>query len=155
MSDRNDSLTRESRICLAMMRLGTRMASQFDAWFAEQGITQAQFRVLLAVWQLVGRDGSVTPSALADHLFIERPTVTVLIARLTERNLLERVARETDRRSYGLRLTPAGGEMLRATGPRATERGGYTLAPFTDDEQETLLVLLSRLEVHLRTGDFS
>lgn len=155
MSDREEAVTRESQICLALMRLGTRMASQFDTWFVEQGITQAQFRVLLAVWQLAGRDGNVTPSVLAEYLLIERPTATVLIARLVERGLLLRVDSETDRRSHGLRLTEAGGAMLQATGPLATQRGEYTLSPFDDAEQETLLALLSRLESHLRTGDFS
>ncbi|MBC8134338.1 MAG: winged helix-turn-helix transcriptional regulator [Fibrella sp.] len=152
MSDSDRVLTRQSRICLGLMRLGTRMASQFDAWFAEHEITQAQFRVLLAVWQLADKPDHVTPSALADYLFIERPTATILIAKLVERSLLARVPDETDRRSHRLRLTPSGGNLLSIMGPIATAKGGNTLAPFTDGEQETFLALLARLEAHLRSG---
>lgn len=152
MSDNNRELTRQSQICLGLMRLGTRMASQFDTWFAEHEITQAQFRVLLAVWQLGGQPEHVTPSALADHLFIERPTATALIAKLVERGLLTRVPDPTDRRSHTLRLTPSGGNLLSVTGPIATAKGANTLAPFSDAKQETFLALLARLEAHLRSG---
>lgn len=152
MSAPNEPLTRQSQICLALMRLGTRMASQFDTWFAEQEITQAQFRVLLGIWQIAGREGMVTPSVLADHLFIERPTVTILVAKLVDRGYLLRVPDSGDRRSHGLRLTESGGKLLQVMGPIATRKGANTLAPFDDAEQETLLALLSRLETHLRGG---
>ncbi|MBC7805919.1 MAG: MarR family transcriptional regulator, partial [Akkermansiaceae bacterium] len=123
MSDTKRELARQSQICLGLMRLGTRMASQFDTWFAEHETTQAQFRVLLAVWQLSDSPEPVTPSALADYLFIERPTATALIAKLVERGLLARVPDATDRRSHGLRLTPSGGNLLSVTGPIATAKG--------------------------------
>lgn len=151
MSD-ND-LTRASLVCLSLMRLGTRMAAQFDNWFAEYGITQAQFRVLLTVWQMTGRAGSVTPSVLAERLFIERPTATVLIGKLVERGLLMRVADTADRRSYGLRVTEAGGTLLRTVGPLATETAERTLTVFDKSEQEQLQSLLLRLETHLRQAD--
>jgi DNA-binding MarR family transcriptional regulator len=142
--------TQASVVCLALMRLGTRMAAQFDNWFADAGITQAQFRMLLAIWQRAGREGSITPSALAEHLFIERPTATVLIARLVERGLVVRVPSQEDRRSYGLRLTEAGGLLLQTIGPVATEKAEKTLADFTADEQALLRSMLGRLESYLR-----
>ena len=40
-----------------LMRIGTRMATGFDQHFAELGITQAQFRILLAVWEQGGAAG--------------------------------------------------------------------------------------------------
>ena len=60
-----------SEVCTALMRIGTRMAAGFDQHFSRVGITQAQFRTLLAIHQEGGREG-ITPSALADHLLIER-----------------------------------------------------------------------------------
>src|SRR4028118_1594151 len=92
-----------SRICTALMRLGTRMATAFDQHFAAEGITQAQFRTLLAVWELGGEEG-VAPSVLAEKLFLERATVTVLTTRLVERGWLERAAGE-NRRTFRLVLT--------------------------------------------------
>lgn len=148
----SNHLTESSRLCLSLMRVGTRMASGFDTRFALHGITQAQFRVLLGVWQIGGRDGSVTPSVLADALFIERPTVTALVAKLVERDLLVRVPDAADRRSHGLRLTAAGGELLQTTGAVATRLGADTLAPFSDADKAIFASLLTRLESHLRGG---
>ncbi|HET9480124.1 MAG TPA: MarR family transcriptional regulator, partial [Candidatus Polarisedimenticolia bacterium] len=94
-----------SWLCTALMRIGTRMAAGFDQRFAGSGVTQAQFRLLLAVRQEGGPEG-VAPSALADHLLIERASVTFLANCLVERGLLERRPGE-NRRSHRLRLTAA------------------------------------------------
>ena len=78
-----------SWVCTALMRIGTRMATGFDQHFAELGITQAQFRILLAVWELGGTDG-IAPSVLANHLLIERGTISILTNRMIERGWLVR-----------------------------------------------------------------
>ena len=66
------------------------MATVFDQKFARFGLTQAQFRVLLAICE-AGRDG-IAPSTLAAQLLIERATVSVLTTRLVERGWLARTA---------------------------------------------------------------
>jgi DNA-binding MarR family transcriptional regulator len=95
-----------SWICTALMRIGTRMATGFDQHFATLGITQAQFRILLAVWEEGGEEG-IAPSALADYLLIERGTVSVLTDRLVRGGWLFRKQGES-RRTYRLMLTDAG-----------------------------------------------
>lgn len=142
-------LSVKSEVCLALMRVGTRMVTGFDQRFAEHGITQAQFRVLLAVHFAGGNEG-IAPSVLADHLLVERATISLLETRLVKHGLLQRLPDPLTRRSHRLRLTAAGGRMLQELGERATDLGRETLAVFDSDEEAVLLDLLTRLEQQLR-----
>ncbi len=131
-----------SRVCLALMRVGTRMAVGFDQNFAHFGITQAQFRLLIAVWNCGGREGA-TPSTLADYLFLERATVSVMINKLLGEGLLAKLPGE-NRRSYKLTLTERSGTLLRQMAPEATSLADATLEGFSVTE-------LRQLEAHLKT----
>lgn len=136
------------RICLALMRIGTRLASGFDAGFASHGLTQGQFRLLIAVANCEGSTGA-TPSALADYLFVERATVSVLIKRPLAKRLLAR-KRGTDARSYRVSLTPAGWEALKAIKPHATASADAALAGIGVRELEALERQLNTVEASLR-----
>lgn len=139
---------RASRVCLALMRVGTRMAVGFDQRFTHFGITQAQFRLLLAVWHCQGELGA-TPSALADYLFLERATVSVMINRLLGEGLLSKLPGE-NRRSYRLGLTEKSGALLRQMGPEAQALADKTLEAFTPAELHQLERHLKALEALLR-----
>ncbi len=136
-----------SMICTAMMRVGTRMATMFDQHFAELGITQAQFRTLLAVAE-AGNDG-IAPSALADQLLLERATVTVLTSRLVDRAFLQRLPGD-NRRTFRLALTEAGREQLEQVIPRAVQLADATLAEHTDDQLATIWNSLQAIEARVR-----
>lgn len=138
------------RICLALMRVGTRLASGFDAGFGSHGLTQGQFRLLIAVANCEGSTGA-TPSALADYLFVERATVSVLIKRPLAKRLLVR-RRGTDARSYRVSITPAGWEALKAIKPHATASAATALAGIPTRELEALEKQLAGVEASLRAA---
>jgi len=136
-----------SHLCTALMRIGTRMASIFDQKFSRFGLTQAQFRVLLAVRE--AEEGGIAPSALADQLLIERATISVLTTRLVERDWLVRRPGE-NRRTFLLILTEAGKARLQEALPHAVALADETLAGFRREDLHTTLALLEQLEAHLR-----
>jgi DNA-binding MarR family transcriptional regulator len=140
-----------SSVCTAMMRLGTRMATEFDKHFARFGLTQAQFRTLLTIWEEGGEEG-IPPSTLAERLLIERATVSVLTNRMVERGWLARQAGE-NRRTFLLVLTEAGKARLQEALPHAIALADETLAGFRRDELRGALALLEQLEAHLREGE--
>lgn len=142
----DDLLT--SRLCTALMRIGTKMATGFDQHFAALGLTQAQFRFLLAVWEEGGEEG-IAPSALASHLLIERATVSVLGNALVERGLIERRPGE-NRRSHRLALTAQGGSLLERAVPRAVSLADYTLANIETAQLLALREHLGLIEARLR-----
>lgn len=141
--------TPQAWICTAMMRIGTRMATGFDQNFAGLGITQAQFRLLLAVWSEGGNEG-IAPSTLADHLLIERGTVSVLSSRMVKQGWLKRKAGE-NRRSHRLVITEAGGQALEKSAPLALALAETTLAGFSLQQLETMRASLELIESKLRS----
>jgi DNA-binding MarR family transcriptional regulator len=144
----NDINYLSSWICTALMRLGTRMATEFDQQFARSGITQAQFRILLAIWEL-GGSGGIAPSRLADHLLLERGTVSVLTNRMVERGWISRQPGQ-NRRTYQLTLTEAGTQVLQEVVPRAVGLANHTLSGISLDELLQMQASLQRVETRLR-----
>ena len=144
--DSDELLT--SWICTALMRIGTRMATGFDQRFAEPGITQAQFRILLAVWEQGGAEG-IAPSALASHLLIERGTISILTSRMVEQGWLERQPGE-NRRTFRLTLTPTGRQLLDKVIPLAIELADHTLSGISPTQLRQMRSNLDLIEAGLR-----
>ena len=144
----NEAELLNARICTALMRLGTRMAVGFDQHFSSFGVTQAQFRLLLAVWEQGGEEG-IAPSLLADHLLIERASVSVLAQGLVERGLLERRPGQ-NRRTHQLALTQTGGERLQQLIPRTVRFADQTLADLDATHLKRLRADLDQIEAKLR-----
>lgn len=126
------------------------MAAVFDQHFDALGITQAQFRLMLAVAEEGGEAG-IAPSALADHLLIERATVSVLTQRMVERGLLERRPGE-NRRTFRLALTVTGRAQLLAIIPHAVALAEETLNGISPARLHDLRLMLDTVELHLRGG---
>ncbi|MBX3045391.1 MAG: winged helix-turn-helix transcriptional regulator [Anaerolineales bacterium] len=138
-----------SEVCMALMRIGTRMATGFDQHFAQAGLTQAQFRLLLAAWSEGGAEGA-SPSHLADYLLIERATVSVLSQNLVKRGWLSRHP-GSDRRSYKLAVTAAGGRVLQNAVPTALALAEQTLEGLTPKQLQSVLQTLQLIEGRMRT----
>lgn len=68
-----------------------------------------EFSLLL----LLQANEQVTPKQLAQALALSAPNLTILLDRLQERALIERVRSDTDRRSQNVLLTPAGSDLTR------------------------------------------
>lgn len=136
-----------SLVCTALTRIGTRMATGFDQYFSALGVTQAQFRILLAVCER-GAEG-VAPSTLADTLLIERATVSALTARMVESGWLERRP-GPNRRTFRLTPTPEGQRLLDAAVPRAIALADLTLAELSREQLEGLHAQLGAIEARLR-----
>src|SRR5688572_10372328 len=137
-----------SWICTALMRIGTRMATGFDQHFADLGITQAQFRILLAVWKQGGAEG-IAPSLLAQHLLIERGTISILTNRMVEQGWLARKPGE-NRRTYRLTLTSTGRQLLDKVIPLAVELADHTLSGISPAQLHQMRTNLELIEFRLR-----
>jgi DNA-binding MarR family transcriptional regulator len=82
--------------------------------------------------------GALTPRELADTERVRPPTMTKIVARLEERELVQRTPHPTDRRQVILSATPAGRDML-AQFERAREEWlARRVAELTADEREVL-----------------
>ena len=124
------------------------MATGFDQYFTELGITQAQFRILLAVWEQGGKEG-VAPSVLAEYLLIERGTISILTNRMVEKGWLARQPGE-NRRTYDLILTSTGKQLLEQVIPRAVDLANHTLSSISFDQLHQMRESLELIETRLR-----
>ncbi|WP_232846268.1 MarR family winged helix-turn-helix transcriptional regulator [Amphritea pacifica] len=77
------------------------------------GLTIPQVMVLRAIKQL----GDVTVKRISDDVSLSQATVTTIMNRLEERQLVERIRSETDRRIVNARLTASGNQVLETVPP--------------------------------------
>jgi DNA-binding MarR family transcriptional regulator len=86
----------------------------------------------------IERHGPVTPSELADHERVQRPTATRVIARLEELGLVDRAPDPGDRRSSLISASVAGRTLLRRQRSRKNQYLARRLAALDADEVATL-----------------
>ncbi len=67
---------------------------------------------------LIGAEGPWTPTALAARMEMPLSTVLFRVARLESRGDVERAPNPDDRRSFLVKLTPAGTRLLKRARPR-------------------------------------
>ena len=86
----------------------------------------------------IERHGPVTPSELADHERVQRPTATRVIARLEDDGLVERAADPADRRSCLITASAEGRTLLRRQRSRKNQFLARRLATLEPDDVATL-----------------
>jgi DNA-binding MarR family transcriptional regulator len=101
----------------------------------------------------IDRHGPLTPSELAGHERVQRPTATRLLTRLTELGLVERAADPADRRSALISTSAAGRALLRRLRTRKNQYLAQHLAALEPDELATLDRAAGILERMLDLGD--
>jgi DNA-binding MarR family transcriptional regulator len=113
------------------------------------GVTVPQFNALVQL----ERYGELNPSQIADLLFSDRPTTTVIINNLERRGWVERGRDPSNRKYVWIRITDSGRDKLK-TLRQAEERQGGGFEPlscFTKEELSQLEAMLNKLIVHFRS----
>ncbi|MER6124661.1 MarR family transcriptional regulator [Streptomyces sp. NPDC001795] len=98
-----------------------------------------------AVLSLLGRNGDMRMSKLAELLAVDMSVTSRHVAHVAERGWIERSPDPADKRSRILRLTPAGRAQLDELSRRTTELLADRLSDWSDDEVGQLIRLMTRL----------
>ena len=112
-----------------------------DTHMEPHGITAAQFKVLIIMAQF----GVDTPAELCRHLSLDSGSMTRMLDRLEQKDLLSRKRSELDRRQVQLVLTQDGqrlADMLPHIGAKALNQLAGVLEP---GELETLERILKKM----------
>lgn len=99
-------MARRSEVPTATISIAA-VARMFEVTLESVGLTIQKFRVLAYLDQ-----APATPSELAYRLTVQAPTVTRLVAGLTERGYVSREVDGSDRRRSVLRVTKAGRRVI-------------------------------------------
>ncbi|WP_233270569.1 MarR family winged helix-turn-helix transcriptional regulator [Chachezhania sediminis] len=104
-----------------------------------------KIRSFSALSLIVGRPG-ITLTELAEVLQVERSNLVLIMDELEQRDLIARVRDPKDRRRYSLHATIRGRRLLEKASAATSAEEGRLTANLTDDELDTLLKLLRKLE---------
>lgn len=128
-------------IYIKLLRAADSIASHALASVQELGLTVTQFGVLEALWHL----GPLTLSELANKHLKSANNLTVVVDNLEKMNLARRERSTTDRRVIYVHLTEDGEALIRQAFPPHVEAVVQLVSILTEEEQDTLSVLLRRL----------
>jgi len=107
---------------------------------ADHDLSLTQLRVLAIL-----RDRRVRMSALADHLGLDKSTLSGLVDRAEKRGLVTRVPSPDDRRAVDVTLSREGDDLAGALTARIAQRLAPATARLTAAERHRLQALLQRL----------
>ena len=93
---------------------------------------------LISALATIDRHGPLTPSELAAHERVQRPTATRVLARLENAGLVDRSPDPADRRSALISASAAGRTLLRRQRSRKNQYLARRLATLDPDEVATL-----------------
>ena len=107
---------------------------------AEHDLSLTQLRVLAIL-----RGRQLRMSTLAEHLGLERSTLSGLVDRAERRGLLTRTRSETDGRSVLVALTPAGARLAARGGDQVRAQLAGAVGGLSGSERRRMQSLLERL----------
>ena len=137
---RSSPKTEQDGLVDALARAGFATMAVLTRLSAEHDLSLTQLRVLAIL-----RDRRVRMSTLADHLGLERSTLSGLVDRAERRNLLQRAPNRTDGRAVDVLLTAEGARLARRLGAEVQRSLAPMTGSLTPSEQRRLRTLLERL----------
>ncbi|MYM69718.1 MarR family transcriptional regulator [Pseudoduganella sp. FT55W] len=112
------------------------------------GLTHAQFDIIATL----GNTPGMSYKELGDKTLITKGTLTGVIERLEQKGLVERQRNDCDKRSFFVKLTPAGEQTFCTVFPEVISQSGKAFANYTEDDFEQLEKTLSALKTVIMAG---
>lgn len=92
--------------------------------------------------------GDVTQRQLREHMNLQQSSLSELVKKMEEQGLIQRSPCPSDRRQILIGLTDAGHDLLAKSEAADLQKNITYLQVLTEDEQQTLLDLLTKLDTH-------
>lgn len=118
-----------------------RACALYKEQFEGYDLTPQQYGLMRFLWE---EDG-ITQVELSNRSHVDRTTIGGLVDRLENSGLLQRLPHPEDRRAYRIVLTAKGKMLATELTPLGEELHRKILEPLTNDEVETLTVILQKL----------
>lgn len=127
---------------ISVSRLARRLRAERVAGLPGPQLSDTQ----LAALAVLERHGSMTPGELADHEKVQPPSMTRVVAALTDWGLVTRAPHPSDRRQVVLTVTSAGRDLVRQARRRRDAWLTQRLSELTPAERATLRAAAPILE---------
>lgn len=110
-------------------------------WARRSGLTHAQFDIIATL----GNTPGMSYKELGQRTLITKGTLTGVIERLEEKGLVVRERSGDDKRSFFVRLNPAGDAVFAEAFPQVTRQCATLFADYTEADYAALEAPLRRL----------
>lgn len=137
------------QVMLALRRVIRAIDLHSRALSMRWGLTGPQ----LVLLKLLNRSGSLSVGELARAASLSQATVTGILDRLTQRELVARHRSQADRRRVEVCLTDGGRELLAQTPPLLQENFRTAFERLENWEQNLILSSLQRVVAMMEAGD--
>jgi len=104
MNEKYGALKLDHQLCFPLYTASRLVIQRYQPMLKELDITYPQYLVLMVLWE----KDEVNLSTIAEKLQLQSNTLTPLLKRLQQRELLERKRSETDERNIVITLTEKG-----------------------------------------------
>jgi DNA-binding MarR family transcriptional regulator len=102
----------DNQLCFALDVAARMVVRAYRPALAKLGLTHSQYLVLLVLWEWQRkREPKPTVKALGERLALDSGTLTPLLKRMVERDLITRTRSTDDEREVFVRLTPEGAAL--------------------------------------------
>ena len=151
MGDQVDADELGYRALRSIRRIVRRVSSHSRTMAKESGLTVPQLLCLRAIRDADAEE--VTVAAISDAVHLSRSTVSVVVEKLVQADLVNRDRSTRDRRRVHLTLTSLGHERLADTPRPLQDRFLARLAALGPPEQERLLAALEQVVSMMDAAD--
>ena len=105
----DNPLALEEQVCFALAVASRSVIASYRTVLEPLSLTHPQYLAMLALWQ----HGTLSVKALGELLHLEPATISPLVKRLEQSDLVTRTRSSSDERSIDVVLTPAGRALRR------------------------------------------
>ncbi|MEX0305646.1 MAG: homoprotocatechuate degradation operon regulator HpaR [Leisingera sp.] len=127
---------------IALLRARERVMGPIRALLSGADLTEQQWRVL----RVVQEDGPIDPTQIADKACLLLPSLTRILQKLEEKQLISRERDTEDRRRQVVRIAPTGEQIIADNIDASLELMNRTRAKMGAERYEALLDLLNELD---------
>ncbi|QBD76738.1 MarR family transcriptional regulator [Ktedonosporobacter rubrisoli] len=125
---------------LLVIKLAHSIALDMERRLKNYGVTMPQWTLLKQLWQQEGR----SQVELQELLGLDKATITGLVQRMSQMELIQRRTDPLDKRVQRVFLTAQGRALEQITTALVEEVNAHALADFSADERDFFLRLLAR-----------
>jgi DNA-binding MarR family transcriptional regulator len=113
-----DSLKLDSQLCFKLYAASRAVIRGYKPMLDQLGLTYPQYLAMLVLWEWQeAAPEQPTVKALGERLALDSGTLTPLLKRLEQLQLVQRQRSARDEREVHLSLTPAGKDLREQVGP--------------------------------------
>ena len=131
---------------IALIRAREGIMSPIREMLAETGITEQQWRVL----RVLAENGEMGTKTLAQQSSLLLPSLTRIATAMVNKGLITQTRDTTDRRRQMIDITPQGLKIIEERMEQTAEIIAGFRATLGDENYETLLDLLAKLDPKMR-----